>query len=197
MALLHSILALVFGLSLVIAQPVMAQNTASIGSGVTTLRFDPSFYAAVTSHGLTLGAADESTVLQGLFIFPVVEGSVDLDNARGEVVHGGGFQLVGQGLDVKFSNLIVDTTRALSFVTADLIVNNAMILRIPLFELQLPPLTLPLVTRSGRIEIPATSVTLRAEAADILNQLLSSTTFSARQPVGTSEMTWVIGQSGV
>jgi hypothetical protein len=136
-------------------------------------------------------------MLQGLLIFPVVEGALDLDNARGEIIHGGGLQLMGQNLDITFINLIVDTTGAAPFVTADLVVNNAMVLRTPLFDLQLPPLTFPLDGRSGTIAIPATSVTLRADAAAILNQIVASTSFSGGQSVGTAEMTWVVGSSGV
>jgi hypothetical protein len=195
MALLHYTLALVFGIALATTQPVMAQSTASIGSGVTDIQFDPTFESTVSTLGFTMRAADESTILYGLLIFPVVEGAVDLDNARGEVIHSGGFHLMGQSLTVTFINPIVDTTSATPVVTAGLVVNNATVLRIPLFELQLPPLTLPLDTRTGRIDIAQTSVTLRAEAAALLNQLLSSTTFTGGQLVGTSEMTWVLGQS--
>lgn len=197
MALIHSIFALLFGLVITTAQPLQAQSNTAIGSGVTTLRFDPSFESTVNTTGLILGAVQESIVLQGLFNFPVVEGTVDLDNARGVVIHGGGFHLEGQNGDVTFLNLILDTTGATPYVTADLVVNNAMVLRIPLFNLQLPPLTLPLDVRSGRIDISSTSVTLRPEAADILNRLLSSTHFTDGQSVGRSEMTWILGQSGV
>jgi hypothetical protein len=197
MALIHSILALVFGLTIATAQPLQAQSNTAISAGVTTLRFDPSFESTVYTTGMTLGAVQESIVLQGLFIFPVVEGNIDLDNARGEVTHGGGFHLAGRNLDVTFLNLMLDTTGATSYVTAALVVNKAMVLRIPLFNLQLPPLTLPLDIRSGKIPIFSTSVTLRPEAAEILNQLLSSTTFTDEQPVGISEMTWLPGESGV
>ena len=197
MPLIHSILALAFGLVIATTQPLQAQSNTAIGSGVTALRFDQSFESTMTTAGLTLGAVQESTFLQGLFIFPVMEGTVDLDNARGDVIHAGGFQLVGQSLDVTFLNLLLDTTGATSYVTANLVVNNAMILRTPLFNLQLPPLTLPLDVRNGRIDISSTSVTLRPEAAEILNRLLSSTTFTDGQRVGRSEMTWILGQSGV
>jgi hypothetical protein len=197
MAIIQYTLAFVCALAIGIAQSATAQSNTSIGSGVTTLRFAPSFESSVATSGLTLGAVDESNVLQGLFLFPVVEGVLDLDNARGEVIHGGGFQLAGPNLNVTFMNLIVDTTGATPYVTADLVVNNAMVLRIPILDAILPPLTLPLDARDGTIEIPSTSVTLRPEAADILNRILASSTFAAGQSVGVAEMTWVVGQSGV
>jgi hypothetical protein len=91
----------------------------------------------------------------------------------------------------------VDATGATPFVTGDLVVNNAMILRVPVFDAQLPPLTLPLDTRRGTIDIPTTTITLRPEAAELLNRILASPIFTSGQPVGTSEMTWIVGQSGM
>jgi hypothetical protein len=190
-------IALAFSLSVALAQPSFAQSLTPIGSGVTTLRFAPTFESSVTTSGLALGAVGESSVLDGLFIFPVVEGAIDGDTARADIIHGGGIELIGQTLNVTFINMIVDTTTAAPQVTADLVVNNALVIRIPLFDLQLPPLTLPLDTRNGRVSIPATTVTLRSEAAEILNRILAATNFSGGHPVGTSEMTWEVGESGI
>lgn len=197
MALLHYTLAIAFTLSLGITRPLHAQSNTAIGAGVTTLRFVPTFESTVATNGLTIGAVGESSVLQGLFLFPVVEGAIDIDSGRGEIIHGGGFHLVAQNLDVTFLNLIMDTTGATPFVTGDLVVNNALILRIPIFNAQFPPLTLPLDARRGTIDIPATTFTLRPEAAEILNRIIASTIFTSGQPVGTSEMTWIVGQSGM
>lgn len=197
MALLHYTLAIAFALSLGMTRPLHAQSNTAIGAGVTTLRFAPTFESTVATSGLTLGAVGESSVLQGLFLFPVVEGAIDIDSGRGEIIHGGGFQLVAQNLDVTFLNLIMDTTGATPLVTGDLVVNNAMILRIPLFDAQFPPLTLPLDIRRGTVDIPSTGITLRPEAAEILNRIIASTIFTSGQPVGTSEMTWIVGQSGM
>lgn len=197
MALLHYTLAIAFALSLGVTRSLHAQSNTAIGAGVTTLRFAPSFESTVATTGLAIGAVGESSVLDGLFLFPVVEGAIDIDSGRGEIIHGGGFQLVAQNLDVTFINLILDTTGATPFVTGDLVVNNAMILRIPIFDAQLPPLTLPLDTRRGTIDIPATMFTLRPEAAEILNRIIPSTIFSSGQSVGSSEMTWIVGQSGM
>jgi len=197
MPLLHYILAIAFTVSVAMARTGQAQSNIAIGAGVTTLRFAPSFESTVATSGLTLGAVGESSVLQGLFLFPVAEGAIDIDSGRGEILHGGGFQLVAQNLDVTFLNLIMDTTGATPFVTGVLVVNNAMTLRIPIFDAQLPPLTLPLDIRRGTIDIPATTFTLRPEAVEILNRIIASPTFTSGQPVGTSEMTWIVGQSGM
>lgn len=197
MALLHYILAIAFAFSLGFTRPLHAQSNTAIGAGVTTLRFAPSFESTVATTGLSLRAVGESSVLEGLFLFPVVEGAIDIDSGRGEIIHGGGFQLVAQNLDVTFLNLIVDTTGATPFVTGDLVVNNAMILRVPVFDAQLPPLTLPLDTRRGTIDIPTTTITLRPEAAELLNRIVASPIFISGQTVGTSEMTWIVGQSGM
>ena len=190
-------IALAFTLSVALVQPSFAQSLTPIGSGITTLRFSPTFESSLTTSGLAPGAVGESSLLDGLFIFPVVEGAIDIDTARADIMHGGGVELIGQNLNVTFINLIVDTTSAAPQVTADLVVNNALVVRIPLFDVQLPPLTLPLDTRSGRVSIPATAVTLRSEAAEILNRILAATNFSGGQPVGTSEMTWEVGKSGI
>ena len=190
-------IALAFTLSVALVKPSLAQSLTPIGSGVTTLRFTPTFESSLTTSGLAPGAVEESSLLDGLFIFPVVEGAIDIDTARADIMHGGGVELLGQSLNVTFINLIVDTTSAAPQVTADLVVNNALVVRIPLFDVQLPPLTLPLDTRSGRVSIPATTVTLRSEAAEILNRILATTNFTGGQPVGTSEMTWEVGESGI
>jgi hypothetical protein len=197
MPLLHYILAIAFTVSVAMARTGQAQSNIAIGAGVTTLRFAPSFESTVATSGLTLGAVGESSVLQGLFLFPVVEGAIDIDSGRGEIIHGGGFQLVAQNLDVTFLNLIMDTTGATPFVTGDLVVNNATILRMPIFDVQFPLLTLPLDVRRGTVDIPSTMITLRPEAADILNRIIASTIFTSGEPVGTSEMTWIVGQSGM
>ena len=190
-------IALAFTLSVALVKPSLAQSLTPIGSGVTTLRFTPTFESSLTTSGLAPGAVEESSLLDGLFIFPVVEGAIDIDTARADIMHGGGVELLGQNVTVTFINFIVDTTSAAPQVTADLVVNNALVVRIPLFDVQLPPLTLPLDTRSGRVSIPATAVTLRSEAAEILNRILATTNFTGGQPVGTSEMTWEVGESGI
>lgn len=197
MALRHYILAIAFAFSLGFTRPLHAQSNTAIGAGVTTLRFAPSFESTVATTGLSLRAVGESSVLDGLFLFPVVEGAIDIDSGRGEIIHGGGFKLVAQNIDVTFINLIMDTTGATPFVTGELVVNNAMILRIPVFEAQLPPLTLPLDIRRGTIDIPTTMFSLRPETVEILNRIIASPTFTSGQPVGTSEITWIVGQSGM
>jgi hypothetical protein len=194
---IQRILTLVFSVSVITAQPLFAQSNTSIGSGATTLRFAPTFESTVSTSGLTIQALEESNVFQGLFIFPILEGVIDLDSARGDIIHGGGFSLTGQNLDVRFYNLIIDTTGATPFVSADLVVNDAMVVRIALFDLQLPPLTLPLDARTGVMTISSTSVTLRSEAANILNQIVGASTFRGGEVVGLSELTLIIGQSGM
>jgi hypothetical protein len=62
--------------------PAQAAPTASIGSGTTTVRFNDAFNSKLASENIRLSKVEESSLRRNLVTFPVIEGALDLADAR-------------------------------------------------------------------------------------------------------------------
>ena len=173
-----------------------AQNTATVEYGRTVLAFDPSFTSAIGSLGATIGGVGFSSVdSNGVIVFPVVSGALDLQTGRGEVLHLGGISVAANGLQLRLQNLVLDTTGS-PVLTAVLVVNNKLIGRIPLFDVSVPASTsLPLQTTVGVLQINGFGVRFNATGAATLNAVFGNNAIPAGLLVGTMNVYTVISPS--
>ena len=110
-------------------------------------------------------------------------------NARGEVPHSGGLSLTKGATQVLISDFVIETTsspRLTGIVTA----NGTIVGRIPLFNLALPQLVLPLQLPPGpeTLLIEGNRVTLTAEAATALNGAFGTTAFTPGFNIGIASV---------
>lgn len=175
---------------------VSANPTKSLFGGSTTVALGQEFTGAVATLGLSV-----RTILPGRTIrrtrvsFPVTAGNLDFQNARGEIIHSGGLQISNATTTVKLTNFIIDTTGPSPVLTGMVQANGDLVGRIPLFNLELPALTLPLPQDLFHLRIPGVGVRLSADAAGALNAVFGVNAFVEGFPIGTADVsTLAFGQ---
>ncbi len=169
-----------------IAGSVMAAPTADFQAGVTTVAPDPGFLAAADSLGVTVAPIQGKNLA-----FPITAGSIDLANAAGEILHKNGIVLTAGGTVVELRNFIIDTTGAAPVLTGLVVVNEATVGRLPLFDLGLPAgLTLPLEPKGYLrvLSLPGVTLKLTDDAAAALNSVFSVDAFAEGLLIGTANV---------
>jgi hypothetical protein len=166
-----------------------ASPTAQINSGYTLVELAPSFVGALTSLGVAPSKVLPGTLHQRIALFPITGGRLDASNAKGEVPHSGGLKLTSATTQVIISDFVIDTT-ASPKLTGIVTANGSIVGRIPLFNLALPPLSLPLTLPPGpeQLLIEGNRVTLTAEAATALNGAFGVTAFTPGFNIGIASV---------
>ncbi len=178
------------GIALSMVAPMTsAAPTAQINSGYTLVELLPEFVGALGSLGIAPSKVLPGTLHQRIAFFPITGGRLDASNARGEVPHSGGLSLTKGATQVVISDFIIETTsspRLTGIVTA----NGTIVGRIPLFNLALPQLVLPLQLPPGpeTLLIEGNRVTLTAEAATALNGAFGTTAFTPGFNIGIASV---------
>ncbi len=163
-----------------------AAPTLQVSYGDTSVKLDPIFVGALTTLKVTPSPIGLSSIRNGVAVFPVIDGDFDFGTAKGEISHRGGLALKAGDTVVELADFIIDTSGAAAVLTGKVIVNDAFVARIPLFDLQLPALTLPLAAPrgTGPLRVPGVKVTLNAGAAAALNSVFNVTAFAGGIPIG-------------
>lgn len=168
----------------------LAGPSVALRQGTTSVVLSSQLLSAATALNVALDDVGPATVDGGVAFFPFTGGVIDVANAAGEILHGGGLSLTAGGVTVTLTDFIIQTSthegpRLTGLVTA----GGNFVGRAPLFALQLPAPSLPLAPNAqGRIVIRNVPVTLTAEAAAALNGAFRVTAFTAGLPIGTAKV---------
>ncbi|MEO8506599.1 MAG: hypothetical protein ABI593_03115 [Betaproteobacteria bacterium] len=179
-----------FGLATSVVVPqAIAAPTAQIHSGYTLVEFLPEFVGALTSLQIAPSKNLPGTLYQRIGFFPITGGRLDAATAKGEIPHSGGVKLKRGSTEVALTDFVIDTTgspKLTGLVTA----NGSIVGRIPLFNLALPALALPLVLPAGPeiLLIEGSKMTLTAEAATALNGVFATGAFAAGFNIGIASI---------
>lgn len=157
--------------------------TRSISSGRTLIDFSSSFSETLRINGVQGFIIRPGALFRGDPVFYVSSGEFDLSTARGEIIHRGGIRFARGAAVVEFTNFAIDTS-GLLVLTASVKINDAFIGRMPIFNLNLPPLTLPLPNR--RLEFNSIGLTLREEAASTINNAFGTIILTNGMTVGSA-----------
>jgi len=156
--------------------PIMAAPSINLGDGRTTVVLSSEFLGALGALRLSAGSVGEGSLRSGVAGFPVTGGVVDLGTAKAEINHAGGLFLAAGTTRVELTSFNIDTTGAAPVLTGLVTVNGDLLGRVPLFDLELPALTLPLRPQSfNTLFIPNVKVTLSATAAAALSGVFGAT----------------------
>lgn len=183
--------AVALGIALSAAAPqALAAPTAQIYSGYTLVELVPGFTGALTSLEITPSKNLPATLYQSIAYFPIVGGRLDAANAKGEIPHSGGLTLTRGVTKVVISDFIIDTATAAPRLTGMVTANGSIVGRIPLFNLALPQLVLPLALPPGpeTLLIEGSRVTLTQEAATALNGVFGTNAFVQGFYVGVASV---------
>jgi hypothetical protein len=185
-----AIVAMGIAVSAVAGPQAVAAPTAQIYSGYTLVELLPGFVDALTSLQIAPSKDLPATLYQRIAYFPITGGRLDAANAKGEVPHSGGLKLTRGATQVIISDFIIDTASGAPKLTGIVTANGSIVGRIPLFNLQLPALTLPLTLPPGPevLLIEGSKVTLTQEAAAALNGVFATNAFVGGFNVGIASV---------
>ncbi|MBK7792083.1 MAG: hypothetical protein IPJ62_05895 [Betaproteobacteria bacterium] len=141
-----AVLGIAFGA--VAVPPAVAAPTAQINGGYTLVEFLPDFVNALTSLGIAPSKTLPATLYQRIGYFPITGGRIDAATARGEVAARAPDADQG-ATQVVLSDFIIDTASGQPELTGIVTANGTIVGRIPLFNLALPAIALPLTLPPG------------------------------------------------
>jgi hypothetical protein len=166
----------------------------------TAVTLDPAFVEGITGLGLTPGVVGDATLqaTTGVVAFPITGGEVTYFDpesgvtpyVQGEIEHeGSGLSLTGGGMTVELTDFVVDPAE--SVLTGTVTVDGAVAAQsAPLFFLDgrtLNPLEVD--DAEGTAVLEGTTVSLTAEAAELLNTTFGVDALTEFFPVGVAEIT--------
>jgi len=185
-----AVVAMGIAVSAMAGPQAVAAPTAQIYSGYTLVELLPGFVDALTSLQIAPSKNLPATLYQRIAYFPITGGRLDAANAKGEVPHSGGLKLTRGATQVIISDFIIDTAAGAPKLTGIVTANGSIVGRIPLFNLQLPALTLPLTLPPGPevLLIEGSKVTLTQEAATALNGVFGTNAFVGGFNVGIASV---------
>lgn len=179
------------GIAVTAAVPqAIAAPTAQVTGGYTLVELSSGFVGALTSLQISPSKAVPGALYPPLAYFPIVGGRLDASNAKGEIPHSGGLKLTRGTTQVILSDFVIDTAGAAPRLTGIVTANGSIVGRIPLFNLALPALALPLNLPAGPeiLRIEGSQVTLTTDAATALNGAFSTTAFVAGFNIGVASV---------
>jgi len=167
-----------------------AQQTKTLNAGITSVALSSTFVDALTSLNVTPGTVAPTELEHGKASFPVIGGALDLDSAKGNILHSGGLTLNAGNTHVALQSFIIDTTNIAKPVITGLVsANGKLIHRIPLFDIALPQnLTTPLHPEGWILQVKGVELTLDSAAAADLTTVFK-TNVPAGLPIGTANVT--------
>lgn len=166
-----------------------AAPTALLTDGKTSVTLSSDFLGALVALRLSAGTVGDGTLRSGVASFPVTGGALDLANAKGEINHTGGLFLAAGSTRVELLSFNIDTSGSRTMLTGLVTANGNFLGRVPLFDLTLPAVTLPLQPQSfGNVFLPGVKVALSAEAAAALNSVFGVTAFAEGFNIGTASV---------
>ena len=183
--------ALALGIALSAAGPqAVAAPTAQINGGYTLVEFLPEFIGALTSLQIAPSKNLPGTLYQRIGFFPITGGRLDASNAKGEVPHSGGLKLTCGATQVALTDFIIDTASGAPKLTGMVTANGSIVGRIPLFNVALPAITLPLQMPPGPeiLLIEGSRIALTQEAATALNGVFATNAVAAGFNVGIASV---------
>ncbi len=188
-------LALAAALVLPLATAASAAPTVQTFGGQTTVRLSEEFLAALALLEADAAAVKPARLKGNKASFPIPGSVIDAGQTRGDIFHLGGLTIGAGGTEVGLLNFLIDLTGP-TVLTGLVTVNNDLIDRVPLFDLELTQE--PEIKRGGILVVRGVLVELTAAAADALNDIFDlDGFFEAGFPIGVAKVvTRIVDTSG-
>jgi hypothetical protein len=168
--------------------PASAAPTKVPEGGDTSVELAPSFLAALASLSVTpeaISPARIDDVSTSVFAsFPITTGEIDLGTLKAEIDHEGGLSLNAGKTSVKLTAFIIDLTGKTPVLTGLVTVDNNLVGRLPLFELNLADAAVD--TQNYEAIVSKVGVTLSATAAAALNKIFNIAALTDKVVIGTA-----------
>lgn len=177
-----------------LAATVLQAQTYTVESGKTSVTLSSEFVSALHSLRVTPGTIGPTTISGGIATFPAVAGAVDVNNAKGQILHSGGLTLADAKVRVRLQSYIIDTTGSSPTISGIVVVNGAMVGRMTLFDVQLPSgIKFPLMPTNGdMLALSGIRLTLDSGAAAALNKVFDVNAFMGGLKIGTAKVSMTV-----
>jgi hypothetical protein len=159
-------------------------------SGRTSVQLDKGFLAALQSLAVRPGIIEPGRLVNRhgntWAIFGITTGVVDLQPLKAEIAHEGGLTLSAGATRVELSSFLIDLTGARPVLTGLVVVNDTLVGRLPLFDLNLGGAKIE--NLHDYLRVGGVAATLSAEAATALNGVFKITALKAGLPIGVAKV---------
>ncbi|MCB0878769.1 MAG: HtaA domain-containing protein, partial [Thermoleophilia bacterium] len=166
------------GLAMGRANVVAKPRDAVFTGGDTQLAVSDAALGALTTLGITPGAAADATLEGATYAFPITGGSVRLSNLAGSITHSGGITLTKAATTVTLSDFTIDTRRAQLWGK----VNGSDAVALLDLDLSSPTVS----TGKQSVTVAGVPGTLTEGAASALNGAFGTTAFTKGLLLGTA-----------
>jgi hypothetical protein len=165
-----------------------ADPTVGLRYGATSVKLSTTTTDALTALEVKPSALSGSYLYGSYAYFPIFGGALDLENAKGEILHSGGLKFKKGDVSVTLAGFSIDTTGAAPVLTGLAAVNGDVVGRIPIFNVVLPEgFSVPL-PESSSLRLSDVKLTLTETAAGALNASFGVTAFAAGLDIGTARV---------
>lgn len=178
------------------AQPEPVAAIDDLDGQTTNVELDSGFVEALESLSVTPGVVGDAELDEGTLKFPITGGDVKYFEpgtvspyVRGEILHNGsGLSLTAGGTEVELTDFNVDP--GASVLTGRVTVDGEVAVdEAPLFFLDGSTLEPLRTTEDGRAVLEGTTVELKAEAAELLNETFGIDALEEGLTIGVAKIT--------
>jgi hypothetical protein len=187
----HHLAAIATGAILALSAPIaMAAPSFTTDGGRTSVLLDRGFLSALQSLSVKPGAISPGRLVASKgktwAVFGITTGVVDLKPLKAEIAHEGGLTLRAGKTKVELSSFLIDLTGSRPVLTGLVVVNDSLVGRLPLFDLNLG--SAKVQNLHDYLRVNGVAATLSAEAASALNGVFGITALTGGLPVGTAHV---------
>jgi hypothetical protein len=178
------------------AQPEPVAAIDDLDGQTTNVELDSGFVEALESLSVTPGVVGDAELKEGTLKFPITGGDVKYFEpgtvspyVQGEILHSGsGLSLTAGGTEVELTDFNVDP--GASVLTGRVTVDGEVAVdEAPLFFLDGSTLEPLRTTDDGRAVLEGTTVELKAEAAELLNETFGIDALEEGLTIGVAKIT--------
>lgn len=159
-----------------------------VARGRTRVALEDTLVDALEDLNVDVAGFGRTRVNDGVVDFLITGGAADLDTTSVEIQHSGGLALSTQDTEVRLTDFVIDNLSGRAVLTGAVIANDALVARLPLFNLQVGQVDTTERRRFTNLDFSNVDVGLTRQAAGALNQAFDVNAFSAGQSIGSAQV---------
>lgn len=156
--------------------------------GRTRVELSDSLVNALDTLNVEASGFQGTRIRNGVANFRITGGVTDLDTTKVEILHAGGLTFKGGNTEVNLTDFEISNLNNQAILTGAVIVNDQLVDRISLFDLQVGGVAATDRGRFTDLDLTDVDVTLSATAAGALNQAFGVNAFTAGFAIGTAQV---------
>ncbi|NJL80686.1 MAG: hypothetical protein HC907_09320 [Richelia sp. SM1_7_0] len=156
--------------------------------GETQVAFSSDLTNALSSLNVEVEGFGSTDIELGVADFRITGGAADIDTGKVDIIHDGGLTLKAGEATVNLTDFIVTNLDNNPVITGAVIVNDDLVTRAPLFDLQIGSLGTSNLAGNPILNIDNIQATLTNDAANLLNQAFGVSAFTQGLDIGTAEV---------